>query len=293
MRWEDELYVRVYTSDSPTWKLWSWETRVLLLLLLRKVDRAGLLELGDHDPIEAIAATVELPIELRGTALVIPNYIEAQTASKTDAQRKREGRMRARALVRASEISRSSSDSNPTESENGTTPSGSVTAGHSDLDLISAGISHTRAREDASPPGPSHPPPRFDLRKLSSIWTHTTQQIAVATGLDQVLELVEQAAPLQSPPVPVDEYATRCVRAFVEWIDSIPEGRRPQKSPLKFREHFSRIQEIVAGKRAAVPVEEPPPNGRFSSHPGHEPRRKRKSADAALAAAGITEEPKP
>lgn len=127
MRWDDEPYVRFYTRDTPTWKLWSWQTRTLFAMLIRKVDKAGLLDLdSSDDPLEALAATVELPlelvesalpallrpgrngkpatIELRGSVLVIPNYIEAQTATKTDALRKREERMRSRGRARAADI---------------------------------------------------------------------------------------------------------------------------------------------------------------------------------------------
>lgn len=46
MRWEDERYVRVYTRDTVDWQGLSFDAQALFLLLLRKVDRAGLLDLG-------------------------------------------------------------------------------------------------------------------------------------------------------------------------------------------------------------------------------------------------------
>lgn len=116
MDWQNERYVRVYTRDTPDWLLWSWEARALLLLLLRKVDRAGVLELGRHG-VKAIAVTVGMPldvvertipeltkegtVEIQDGRLVIPNYLEAQEATQSDAQRQRESRARRRDLARA------------------------------------------------------------------------------------------------------------------------------------------------------------------------------------------------
>lgn len=123
--------------------------------------------------------------------------------------------------------------------------------------VSSSDQSFSHAREAAA---------RCDIAKLRASWAKHTGQVTVSTDLLALAPLFDEAAPLQSPPVPVDEYADRCIKAFSTWVDGIREGRRPQKSPLKLREHFGRVQEIVAGKRAAVPVEEPPPSGRFSSH---------------------------
>ena len=35
MRWEDERYVRIYTRDTPSWMLLSWDAQALFLQLLR------------------------------------------------------------------------------------------------------------------------------------------------------------------------------------------------------------------------------------------------------------------
>lgn len=122
MRWEDERYVRLYTKDTATWKLLCWQAKCLLPLLLRKVDRAGIADIGD-DLVEGVAALVDMPPELvvaglhgdgvrhglltrevfvaRGPLLVMPNYIEAQEAKQSDAARQRAHRERARDLARA------------------------------------------------------------------------------------------------------------------------------------------------------------------------------------------------
>jgi hypothetical protein len=112
MDWSNERYVRLYTRDTVTWKLFDWQARSVLMHLLRKVDRSGVLDVGD-DGIEGAAAVLELPLGLveagmpqliaRGTVVsiagryVLPNFLEAQEAPQSDAMRAREHRARRRA----------------------------------------------------------------------------------------------------------------------------------------------------------------------------------------------------
>jgi hypothetical protein len=309
MRWSDEPYIRVYTRDTVEWDMLPWESRALWPLLLRKVDRAGLLELGKHGA-RGLASLVKLPVhvvevglagllddgcvELRGTVLVVPNFHEAQTAAQSDAQRKREERARAVANARLVELTTRDESQNVTAPSEFVTPpsqnvteshhlSRPVTNGHSDLsssDLSS--ISHTHAREDASPPGLSHPRARVDVRKLTQAWTRITGVIA-HNGIAQLAQLVEDTAASKTPPIPPDEYAERAITAFVEWVNGIEnERRRPQKSPQKLIDNFERIQEIVDGTRAPVPPDEPPPKGRASSGTG-DIRQQPPSLDDVLA----------
>ncbi len=111
----NERYVRIYTRDTVAWLALSWEARALMLMLLRKVDRAGLLALGRHGA-KGLAVVVGMPpavvasalaelveegtVELRDSLLVIPNFIEAQEAAQTDAHRARESRARRRDSAR-------------------------------------------------------------------------------------------------------------------------------------------------------------------------------------------------
>src|SRR4051794_1870175 len=46
LRWEDERYVRFYVRDTTDWLMLSWKAQGLFGLILRKVDRAGVLDLG-------------------------------------------------------------------------------------------------------------------------------------------------------------------------------------------------------------------------------------------------------
>lgn len=112
MRWEDERYVRLYTKDTPSWRMLPWEGRCVLVMLLRAVDRAGVLDLGEDGP-EALPVTLMLPepvcevgltallkrgtVVLNGTCLVIPNFMAAQDTPQSDRARQRAHRERARA----------------------------------------------------------------------------------------------------------------------------------------------------------------------------------------------------
>lgn len=115
MNWPDEKYVRLYTRDTVTWKRWSWEARAVFGLLLRKVDRSGVLDTGAVDKCEALALILEIPIDVAtralaqwliagtvvetSTGLILPSYIEAQEASQSDKVRQSESRAKRRAAT--------------------------------------------------------------------------------------------------------------------------------------------------------------------------------------------------
>jgi hypothetical protein len=115
MRWSDERYVRLYIRDTVEWDMLPWESRALWPLLLRKVDRAGLLDLGKHGA-RGLAVTVKLPTHVvepglaglledgcvvqNGTTLLVRNFIEAQEAQSSTAHRSREYRARQRDAAR-------------------------------------------------------------------------------------------------------------------------------------------------------------------------------------------------
>ena len=114
MRWEDERYVRFYTRDTPEWKALTWHARGLFGLILRAVDRAGVLKVGKLGP-KGVAVAIQAPwVEVEQalaellsdgcvrfnpdqTALFIPNYLEAQECAQSDRARKRASRERAAA----------------------------------------------------------------------------------------------------------------------------------------------------------------------------------------------------
>lgn len=119
MRWEDESYVKLYVRDTPTWKAMNWQARCLWPLLMRKLDKAGLMDCGALGR-DAVPLMVELPPEVvesglqslerlgtivwHGTILEAPKFEEAQEARASDVQRKREQRQRDKDRARAASI---------------------------------------------------------------------------------------------------------------------------------------------------------------------------------------------
>jgi len=111
MNWREERYVRLYVRDSVDWALWPWQARALLPLLMRRLDRSGLLPLGKHG-VRGLAELVRLPVEVVGPGLEalvadgcvvdregvleMPNFVVAQESRQSDAQRQRDSRGRAR-----------------------------------------------------------------------------------------------------------------------------------------------------------------------------------------------------
>jgi len=184
MRFEDERYIRVYTRDTTTMVMLSWEARALMYEVFRKVDRAGLLDLG-ADGLDALAATVRMPLDVVGRAvpelirrkvielrpdglLICPRFVEAQEALLSDKARARASRERARDLARAVDEgvtpcdtpSRHVTDGHEAN-ENVTsshTPSRAVTRGHSEPSEPST-PSTPSERERPSAPSPQAAPP--------------------------------------------------------------------------------------------------------------------------------------
>jgi len=107
MDWSNERYVRLFTRDTRTWLKLRWEGQALFVLLLRKVDRAGVLD-NIEEPADDLSLITGLPVEhaetgldrlmalgvveFNGTTLVIPNFLEAQETPMSDAQRQRRSR---------------------------------------------------------------------------------------------------------------------------------------------------------------------------------------------------------
>lgn len=113
MDYPNERYIRFYSRDTVTFSTWPWEAQALLGPLMRKLDRAGVLDTGEHDPIDAVWSLyprwpremieIGLGAMLRagtviheGDRILMPRFMEAQEASQTDAQRQRESRARKR-----------------------------------------------------------------------------------------------------------------------------------------------------------------------------------------------------
>lgn len=120
MNWSDERYVRLYTRDTTDWIILGWEAQAVFMLILRKVDRAGILDAGpkgEQGDWSALATLIRVPVDVadrslklllddgclvvRGRNLLVRNFLEAQEASMSHNARQRESRMRRRDLVRS------------------------------------------------------------------------------------------------------------------------------------------------------------------------------------------------
>lgn len=111
MDWCDETWVKLYRRDTADWLLLSWRARGLFCLLLRAVNRSGVLDLGKTGS-RAVAVHVrgewheigpaleELLgdgcVRINGAALVIPNFVNAQDAAMSDRARSKVSRERKR-----------------------------------------------------------------------------------------------------------------------------------------------------------------------------------------------------
>jgi hypothetical protein len=173
MRWEDERYVRVYTRDTTDWVALGWQAQGLFLLVMRKVDRAGILDLGKSG-VRGLAALVAMPLEvveralpilledgcvkLNGSVLVIPNFIEAQEAKQSDAQRKREQRARDRDMASAGVTNRDQVSRNVTGADaSGGVASVSVTPSCAVPSRTEETLPPARSREPDPTPEPGAP----------------------------------------------------------------------------------------------------------------------------------------
>ena len=136
MDWTNERYVRLYTRDTDDWIVLSWQAKALLPLMLRKVDRSGFL--ATRRGSTGVAAQTGLPLEVVNVGLpdllrdgavtecddgyLMPNYIEAQEASMSDAQRAKASRERRRDRKQSHIVSEESRNVT-VESRNGVKPS--------------------------------------------------------------------------------------------------------------------------------------------------------------------------
>lgn len=132
MRWEDERYVRLYIRDTTTWKLLPWQSKALLPLILRKLDRVGIIDLGE-DGYDGIAAVTDMPRELvdigmpellrrgvfklSGSLLIAPKFIEAQEAVAS--QKLRSEVHRERVKIRNESLQNATKRDDPSRGETG------------------------------------------------------------------------------------------------------------------------------------------------------------------------------
>lgn len=110
MDWANERYVRVYTRDTDDWLVLSWDAKAVWLAMMRKFDRAGVLE--TKRGARGVAALIGAPIDVverglpellhdgcvveHGLGYAARNFIEAQETPQSDKQRAKNSRERRR-----------------------------------------------------------------------------------------------------------------------------------------------------------------------------------------------------
>lgn len=218
MDWSNERYVRVFTRDTDDWLVMSWEARALLLMVLRKVDRAGVLE--TRRGTKGVAALVGMPSEVVTRALpelldgegapllshergyVVRNYIEAQEAAQSDPQRQREARARRRDRALLDVTRRDADVTNRDEAKCAVTNRDvSVTGGHG-------------ASQSVTPSEPADP------AKLEPKAAHTrardpsTADVAVDAAVDDVVVVLPPPAPSRDQRTVIRRTVWESYRAF-------------------------------------------------------------------------------
>ncbi len=112
MDWSNERYVRLFTRDTPEWLWLPWQARASWPLIIRKLDRSGVLatKLGTKGvailiglPLDVVEAGVSALLEdgcltPHPLGYVAPNFMAAQDTPQSDSHRKRESRERRRSM---------------------------------------------------------------------------------------------------------------------------------------------------------------------------------------------------
>lgn len=117
--WSDEPWRKVYTRDSPDWTMLSFDAQAVMLMLIRKVNPAGILSFSPKHGTKAIAMLLGHPghadriraaleelhadgsVVLAADHLALPKFLEAQEARTNDRTRQEMHRERQRALEQA------------------------------------------------------------------------------------------------------------------------------------------------------------------------------------------------
>lgn len=224
MRWEDERWVKSYTRDTTDWLALSFEAQGVWLMLLRKFDRAGVLDLGRHGK-RGIAIAIghahrwrELEpaidelledgcLVIQGNKAIAPNFIEAQEAKSSNAARKRAQRERDRDFALAG-VDPRTRDADATNCHDESRP---VTK--RDIESQNVTRSHAKSREVT---------PRVDETRVDE--TRRTDLSADADdGELSVPTVAEVADALFDPASPVDQ-------PLLVAVPSPPEPKPPSRA---------------------------------------------------------------
>jgi len=263
MDWSNEAYVRVYTRDTADYQVLSWQARGLWLELLRKADRSGVIQTAHGT--RGIAALLRWPVDVIEPALgellkdgcvlasespsglVIPNFIDAQEAKKSDRLRQELSRKNRNVTSRDSSVTKR--DSDVTKRDQTSQP---VTGGHAvsqDVTLCCAlpsvalqGIAVLKKKRSASPAPPGAQlgidsfhsyfvrthggeKPSWDPRNLKRM--HDLVRVRGVETVVRRLEILESSPP-KWPDPPWD------LATFVQHFDKVAAPSNSTQSGLQF-----------------------------------------------------------
>lgn len=288
MDWSNEDYVRVYIRETPDDLDLSWQALALWRMLLTKFDRSGLIPV--RKGWESIARLIRWPVEVVAEAgpelvtdgrirvvdagLFAPNFVAAQTATKSDKARQRESRDRRRAAAEAMNDVELP-DSRHAVSHDVTTGSHAVTQSHSllcdamlcDTSLRVAFIpdetpavacGSAAAEETSAPRAPRKK--RGDKHRLPSDWSPSrtdantrAEAEATARGVDLRVELSK-----------LRDWASSNAAARADWDATWRNWTRNAKAPRQtgFANNTNPSQvaldELARIEREAMLRKEPP-----------------------------------
>jgi hypothetical protein len=266
MDFANEEYRRLYVRDTITWKRLGWEGQCVLMQILRKMDRSGVLELGGLPPADAVALAVGtevsnvdtglgriLHLEVlkhSGDSLVWPKFVEAQTVNKTDKQRQRESRDRRRSTSLGTSTRVTPSDNSESHKvTNGHAESHAVTDGHT----RSHAVTHSSAQQSSTQQSKAELAQPRDAREISA---------EAKRGIDWYTASVLSGDPTQLPDVhswradyaaigrksPADREAVSRHIAADRWV----QANKRAVDPAHFVKHWQRY---AAGGRKTVETE--------------------------------------
>ncbi len=193
MDWANERYIRVYIRDTLTWKRMRFEGQTVFMHVARKLDRAGRLPLDGMSPAEAISILTDVPEDfavagfdrllspdlgvfqvVRGS-LIAPNWVEAQEAKASPAQRQRESREKRKAGQGVTDENEASPP--VTDSDSGVTGSGEVSH------AVTPSLAEPSLTSPPSLVG-GDPSPRSVLEAFAEAYTLGTKRREFERGID-------------------------------------------------------------------------------------------------------------
>ena len=281
MDWSDERWVKVYTRDTASWKLLGWQARTVLLHMFRKVDRAGVIDDGGEGS-DGLAAALDLPPDVtchglsqlvtrgivvsRGDQHVIPNFLAAQSATSSDAERQRKSRETRRASVTI----RDGESQNVTERH---AVSRGVTSGHSESRVDESRLDEPERESGSGPATPAalplfgdrpDPTPAPKPDPVATLWAEQERLradvIPGCRGLDLTTDRRKRIAALLGAGHTV-ESLTACVRAYAA------EVKRDAATGQWFNGDSNWRPDNVARTLGRIGAKSPPVNGQAAPTP--------------------------